>query len=65
MEIRRLHRAEGLAGRAIARPLGLSRGAVARALASEGPARGSAVDAFEPAIRGLLAAYPTMSRPRV
>ena len=53
-EIRRLFRAEGLAARAIARRLGVSRGAVARALASAEPPRysralrGSAVDAFEP-----------------
>jgi transposase len=65
-EIRRLNRAEGLSARAIARRLGVSRGAVGRALASVGPpryqrpARGSAVDAFEPAIRELLAEFPSM-----
>jgi transposase len=65
-EIRRLNRAEGLSGRAIARRLGVSRGAVARALASADPPRysrpqrGSAVDAFEPAIRQLLAEFPSM-----
>ena len=65
-EIRRLHRAEGLSARAIARRLAVSRGAVARALASVGPPkyqrppRGSAVDAFEPAIRELLAEFPLM-----
>jgi transposase len=65
-EIRRLSRAEGLASRAIARRLGVSRGAVARALASADPPRysrpprGSAVDAFEPAIRELLTEFPSM-----
>jgi transposase len=65
-EIRRLYRAEGLPARAIARRLGVSRGAVARALASAGPPRyqrarrGSAVDSFEPAIRELLAQFPSM-----
>ena len=53
-EIRRLHRAEGLPIKAIGRRLGVSRNAVRRALASEEPprysrpARGSAVDSFEP-----------------
>lgn len=65
-EIRRLNRAEGLSARAIARRLGVSRGAVARALASADPPRysrpprGSAADAFEPAIRELLAEFPSM-----
>ena len=65
-EIRRLHRSEGLSARAVARRLGVSRGAVARALASVGPPRyerrrvGSAVDGFEPAIRVLLAEFPAM-----
>ena len=65
-EIRRLHRAEGLPIRAIGRRLGVSRNAVRRALASEAPprysrpARGSAVDGFEPAIRVLLAEFPEM-----
>jgi transposase len=65
-EIRRLNRAEGMPARAIARRLGVSRGAVARALASADPPRyqrspkGSAVDAFEPAIRELLAQFPLM-----
>ncbi len=65
-EIRRLYRAEGLPARAIARRLGVSRGAVSRALAStdppryQRPARGSAVDAFEPSIRELLAEFPSM-----
>ena len=59
-EIRRLHRAEGLSARAVARQLGISRNTVLRALASDRPpvyrraARGSAVDAVEPAVRELL-----------
>lgn len=65
-EIRRLHRAEGMPIRAIARKLGVGRNTVRRALAADGPpryrraARGSAVDAVEPQIRQLLAAWPTM-----
>ena len=65
-EIRRLHRAEGLPIKLIARTLGISRNTVRAALASEGPPRyerkraGSAVDAFEDAIRAQLAAVPTM-----
>ena len=65
-EIRRLHRAEGMPIKAIARTLGISRNTVRAALASDGPPRyerqpaGSAVDAFEPRIRELLQAYPTM-----
>ena len=66
-EIRRLYRAEGILVKAIARAMGISRNAVRAALASDGPpkyqraAAGSAVDAFEPRIRELLQAYPTMS----
>jgi len=65
-EIRRLHRAEGMPVKAIARTLRISRNTVRAALASDGPPRyqrmpaGSAVDAFEPRIRELLQAYPTM-----
>lgn len=65
-EIRRLHRAEGLPIKMIARVLGVSRNTVRSALASDGPPRyqrlpaGSAVDEFEPRIRELLKAYPTM-----
>ncbi len=65
-EIRRLHRAEAMPIKAIARRLGVSRNAVRRALAKESPpryqrpAKGSAVDVFEPAIRELLREYPTM-----
>ena len=65
-EIRRLHRVEGMAIKAIARRLSVSRNAVRRALARdappkyERPARGSLVDQVEPVIRGLLASCPTM-----
>jgi transposase len=65
-EIRRLHRAEGLAIKLIARTLGISRNTVRAAVASDGPPRyerkpaGSVVDAAEPRIRELLKAYPTM-----
>jgi hypothetical protein len=60
-EIRRLHLGEGMAVKAIARRLGVAWNTVRAALRSdaapsyarEGP--GSAVDAFEPAIRRLLA----------
>ena len=37
-EIRRLHRAEGMPVKAIARTLGISRNTVRAALASDGPA---------------------------
>ena len=65
-EIRRLHRAEGVPIKAIARRLGVGRNTVRRALASAGPpqyrrpAKGSIVDAVEPRIRELLAQWPTM-----
>lgn len=65
-EIRRLHRAEGLPIKMIARTLGVSRNTVRAALAADGPPRyvrkpvGSAVDAFEPRIREQLKAVPTM-----
>ena len=65
-EIRRLHLSEGLSARAVSRRLGISRGAVTRALTAPGPPKyerkpaGSAVDSFEPAIRELLAQFPSM-----
>jgi transposase len=65
-EIRRLHRSERLPIKAIARVMGCSRNTVRAALASDGPPKyeraraGSIVDAVEPRIRELLAAYPTM-----
>jgi transposase len=65
-EIRRLHRAEEMPIKAIARLLGVSRNTVRAALASEGPPKyerkpaGSVVDGVEPRIRELLKAYPQM-----
>ncbi len=65
-EIRRLHRAEGLPIKLIARTLGISRNTVRAAVASDAPPKyqrrppGSAVDEFEAAIREQLAAVPTM-----
>jgi transposase len=65
-EIRRLHRAEGLSVRAIARVRGVSRNTVRNALKGGGPPRyqrrpaGSIVDAAEPRIRELLQGYPRM-----
>jgi transposase len=65
-EVRRLHRAEGLSIKAIARRLRIARNTVRVALRSDEPPRyeragtGSAVDAVEPRIRELLAEFPTM-----
>ena len=66
-EIRRLHRAEGLPIKAIARVMGVSRNTVRAALASRtgrrsmsGRRRGRSRTRFEPRIRELLQAYPTM-----
>jgi transposase len=65
-EIRRLHRAEKMAIRAIARRLGVSKNTVKKALASHEPpkyeraVKGSIVDAVEPQIRALLAEFPQM-----
>lgn len=65
-EIRRLHRAEEMPIKAIARRLGISRNTVRSTLASVGPpkyrraAKGSAVDEFEPRIRALLTESPVM-----
>jgi transposase len=65
-EIRRLHLAEGMPVKQVARVMGVSKNTVKRALAAEGPpryvrlARGSAVDAVEPRVRELLAAWPRM-----
>jgi transposase len=65
-EIRRLRRAEEMPIAVIARTLGVSRNTVKAALASDGPpryerpAKGSLADVFEPRIRELLRAYPTM-----
>jgi transposase len=68
-EIRRLHRAEGLPIREIARRLGVARNTVRAALASDRPptyrraVRGSVADAFEPHIRALLREWPRMPAP--
>lgn len=65
-EIRRLHRAEQMPIKTIARVLGVSRNTVRAALRSDGPpkyerqVRGSIVDEVEPRIRELLKAVPTM-----
>jgi transposase len=65
-EIRRLHRAEQMPIKAIARVLGCSKNTVKSALASDGPpryqrsGRGSVVDAVEPRIRELLTLWPDM-----
>ena len=65
-EIRRLHRAERMPVKVIARVLGCSRNTVRNALAADQPpayrrrSRGSVVDAVEPRIRELLQACPTM-----
>jgi transposase len=65
-EIRRLHRAERLPIKEIARVLGVSRNTVRAAVRSSTAPRyqrrrtGSVVDAVEPRVRELLKAYPTM-----
>jgi transposase len=65
-EIRRLHRAEGMPIKQIARIRNVSRNTVRAALRSDGPPRyereprGSVADEFEPRIRELLRAYPLM-----
>ena len=65
-EIRRLHYAEGMPIKVIARAMGCSKNTVRAAVRSEGPpryarpAKGSVVDEVEPRIRELLQAWPTM-----
>jgi transposase len=65
-EIRRLRRAERMPIAEIARVLGVSRNTVRAALASGGPPRylrkpaGSLADVYEPRVRELLRAFPTM-----
>ncbi len=67
-EIRRLHRAEQMPVRAIARKLGIARNTVRRAIADDAPPKyqrapkGSIVDAVEPQIRELLEQWPEMRR---
>ena len=70
-EIRRLHRAEGVPIKEIARRLGIARNTVRAALKSGGPPkyqrapRGSVADVYEPQIRALLAEWPRMPGPVV
>jgi len=65
-EIRRLHKAEGLPIKQIARVMKVSRNTVRAAVRSDGPPRyeraaaGSVADGFEPQIRELLRAFPQM-----
>jgi len=65
-EIRRLHRAEGMAIKAIVRRLGVARNTVRAALRAEGPpqyeraVKGSIVDVVEPQIVELLREFPSM-----
>jgi transposase len=65
-EIRRLHRAEGMSIKEIARRLGVARNTVRAALRLEGPprykraAKGSIVDAVEPRVLELLREFPAM-----
>lgn len=65
-EIRRLHRAEGVPIKEIARRLGVARNTVRSALAADEPPRyrrpdrGSLVDAVEPRVRVLLREFPRM-----
>lgn len=65
-EIRRLHRAEGLGVKAIARKKGVARNTVRAALRSDSPPKyertpqGSIVDAVDPEIRVLLKDVPDM-----
>ena len=69
-EIRRLHRGEGLPIKQIARIMDVSRNTVRAALRSDGPPKyvrapaGSVADGFEPRIRELLMAYPSMPATR-
>ncbi|MGI8792723.1 MAG: IS21 family transposase [Acidimicrobiales bacterium] len=66
-EIRRLHKAEGLSIKEIVRRTGIARNTVRTALRSDAPPNyqrqgpGSAIDAFEPAIRALLSDFPRMA----
>src|SRR3954451_9301202 len=65
-EVRRLHRAERVPIKEIARRLGLARNTVRAALRADAPPwcergpRGSVVDVVEPQVRALLAEFPRM-----
>jgi transposase len=65
-EMRRLRKAEGLPIRQIARVMNVSRNTVRAALHSDGPPKyeralkGSVADGYEPRVRELLRAVPTM-----
>lgn len=65
-EIRRLHLAEGVSLKEVARRMGVARNTVRQAVRSSEPPRfhrqprPSAVDAYEPAIRQLLGEHPRM-----
>jgi transposase len=65
-EVRRLHRAEGVSIKEIARRLGLARNTVRAAVRADAPPsrergpRGSLVDAVEAQVRVLLAEHPRM-----
>jgi transposase len=65
-EIRRLHRAEGMGIKAIARHMGVARNTVREAIRSDAPPRyerqrkGSIVDRAEPAVLELLREFPSM-----
>jgi transposase len=64
--MRRLHRAEKMPIKVIARVMGVSRNTVRAAIVSDRPPKyerkraGSVVDGFEPRIRELLQGYPRM-----
>jgi transposase len=68
-EIRRLHRAEGVPIKEIARRLGVARNTVPAALNSDRPPkferapRGQVADAYEPRMRALLQEWPRMPAP--
>lgn len=68
-EIRRLHRAEGVPIKEIARRLGVARNTVRAALNSDRPPkferapRGHVADAYEPQMRALLQEWPRMPAP--
>lgn len=70
-EIRRLHFAQGVGIREIARRIGVSRDTVRRALRSDEPpryrrtSRGSPLDELEPQIKEVLDAHPEFSSTQV